>query len=154
MTRRRCARPSVSSLVVREDLAHRPRRRGVQVRAGGLQDLLLEPAVEVVLRGRELLEGAADVVPGEVDDVQGALRALLDRPDLLDQAQALFRSGVLALALALQVAEEGARGLGLVREDRQREQGLVHDGPSLLAYAGQPLSDAAYARARCARSGV
>ena len=61
-----------SALVVGEDRAQRPRWRGIQVGPGRRQDAPLEPAVELVARGGELPEGAGDIRPGEVDDVEVA----------------------------------------------------------------------------------
>src|SRR5687768_8615892 len=66
------------ALEVGEDLAHRPGRRGVEVRPGRRPHPVLEPPVELVPGGGELAERASDVVPREVDDVEVALLPRLD----------------------------------------------------------------------------
>src|SRR5215211_4323291 len=124
-----------SGLDLGQDLTDGTGWRRVQIRAGRLPQLLLKPAIELGLGGGQLRERMSDVLSGHVDDEEVALRRLLDGPHLLGDAHALTARDQFLFARTVLLLQKGAGGLGLARQDRQREKCLVHSMSSVSSAA-------------------
>src|SRR5437588_3572088 len=115
-----------ASVVDREELWQFHLRRVVQIEPGNVENLCLEPEVEVVLRLDELTERAVEVLALDVDDCDRAVISLGAESGLFCDPEPLLRAIVVRVPRTLDLAVEVAKRFFLAGLDGHHQTCVIH----------------------------
>src|SRR6266568_1874571 len=114
-------------LIDRQQVGQLHLGRIVQIKPGDIEDALLEPQVELVLRLHELGERLLEVLAFDVDHGSAATVDRSMPGDLLRDPESLLRAVVLLLSRPVYLSVEGTKLVLLPRQDRDDEACVIHN---------------------------